>query len=154
MYNIVNAVIESKNYELVDMLKKLDTFWVQGRLTEEQHTELVALARENALPENSYAGLQKLIDHLYSSLNETRKEVESLKKRVSTLEGTAEDEAETPEDANEYPDYVQPTGAHDAYYTNVKMTFEGEKYICIAPEGVAVVWNPHVMPAYWQKVTE
>lgn len=154
MYNIVNEVIKSKDYELVDMLKKLDTFWAYGRLTEKQHTELVALARENALPENSYAGQQKLINDLYSSLNETRKEVESLKKRVSALEGTAEDETETPVDTDEYPDYVQPTGAHDAYYTNAKMTFEGEKYICIAPEGVAVVWNPHVMPAYWQKVTE
>jgi len=154
MYNIVNEVIKSKDYELVDMLKKLDTFWAYGRLTEKQHTELVALARENALPQNSYAGQQKLIYDLYSSLNETRKEVESLKKRVSALEGTAEDETETPVDTNEYPDYVQPTGAHDAYYAGDKVTFEWEKYICIAPEGVAVVWNPKVMPSYWQKVTE
>lgn len=55
-----------------------------------------------------------------------------------------------PED--EYPEYIQPTGAHDAYHTGDKITFNGKHYICIAPEGVAVVWSPDTYPAYWQEV--
>lgn len=47
---------------------------------------------------------------------------------------------------------MQPTGAHDAYHKDDKMTFEGGKYICIAPEGVAVVWSPTAYPAYWKLV--
>ena len=147
MYKIIKAVIESKRYELKDMLTKIDTFWVQGRITEEERNELVALARENALPENSYAGMQERMDLMY-------KELEVLKSRVKALESdnTTEDETEVPsEDTTEY---VAPTGAHDAYHAGDKVTYGGVKYICVAPEGVAVVWNPDVMPSYWQKVTE
>lgn len=146
MYKIVKAVIESKRYELKDMLTKIDTFWVQGSITEEEHNELVTLARENALPENSYAPLQERMDAMH-------KELEALKVRVKVLENTTEDE--TPEETTEdYPEYVAPTGAHDAYHAGDKVAYNGEKYICVAPEGVAVVWNPDVMPSYWQKVTE
>ena len=145
MYKIVKSVIEGKRYELKDMLTKIDTFWVQGSITEEEHNELVALARENALPENSYAGMQERMDAMH-------KELEALKVRVKALENTTEDETE--ETTEDYPEYVAPTGAHDAYHAGDKVTYNGEKYICVAPEGVAVVWNPDVMPSYWQKVTE
>lgn len=59
---------------------------------------------------------------------------------------------EIPDPSIEYPEWKQPTGAHDAYYKGNKVTFEGAKYICIAPEGVAVVWDPVTYPAYWQLV--
>ena len=157
MYKIIKAVIDSKRYELTDMLKKLDTFWVQGSLSESEYNELVALARANALPENSYAGLQERMDALYAQLTETRKELEALKARVKALEsdGTTEDGTteESPE-VDEYPEYVAPTGAHDAYYAGAKVTYNGVRYVCVAPEGVAVVWNPDVMPSYWEEVTE
>lgn len=55
--------------------------------------------------------------------------------------------------AIEYPEWKQPTGAHDAYHRGDKITFtDGKKYECIAPEGVAVVWDPVTYPAYWQLV--
>ena len=41
MYEIFKNVINSKRYNLDDMLKKIDTFWVQGDITEEQKNELV-----------------------------------------------------------------------------------------------------------------
>ncbi len=158
MYKVIKSVIESKRYELAEMLTKIDTFWVQGSITEEERNELVALARENALPENSYAGQQERIDTLCKELTETRKELEALTARVKALEpdGTTEGETEdsTEETMNEYPEYVAPTGAHDAYHAGDKVTYNGVKYICIAPEGAAVVWNPDVMPSYWQEVIE
>lgn len=157
MYKVIKSVIESKRYELAEMLTKIDTFWVQGSITEEDHNELVALARENALPENSYAGLQERMDALYKELTETRKELEALKVRIKALETDESEELpEEPEEEipDEYPEYVAPTGAHDAYYAGDKVTYKGKKYIIIAPEGAAVVWNPDVMPSYWQEVTE
>ena len=42
MYEITKSVIESKNYELTDMLKKIDVLWVQGSITEEQRNELIS----------------------------------------------------------------------------------------------------------------
>lgn len=53
---------------------------------------------------------------------------------------------------NEYPEYKQPTGSHDAYYKGDKVTFKGKKYICIAPDDYAVVWNPEEYPVCWQLV--
>lgn len=119
------------------MLEKIDTMWLQNKITEEQKTELVDLARENAKTENSYSDLQKQIEQAFS-------EIAALKVRVDKLDGTEPD----PE---EYPEYVQPTGAHDAYHKDDKVTYKDKKYICIAPEDV-VVWDPETYPAYWQIV--
>ena len=143
MYEIIKTVINSGRFELTDIFKKIDTLWVQGDLTEEEKTELVALAQEKAKPENSFAPLQDQIDKL-------AKNQSLLEKRVYALEHPQE----PIEPTEEYPEYKQPTGAHDAYYKDDKITFEGKKYICIAPDGVAVVWSPTEYPAYWQEVTE
>ena len=48
MYEIVKNVIESGQYELTDMLKKIDTIWLQGTLDDDQRTELIELARSRA----------------------------------------------------------------------------------------------------------
>jgi hypothetical protein len=47
----------------------------------------------------------------------------------------------------EIPDWVQPTGAHDAYNIGDKVKFAGAVY-----EGKinANVWSPSVYPAGWQ----
>lgn len=143
MYDIIKNVINSGRFELSDILKKIDTIWIQGDISETQKTELVSLAREKANPSDSYAPLQNQIDKAFEAINE-------LKNRVSKLENAGQvDPQPQPE---EYPEYKQPTGAHDAYHKDDKMTFKSEKYICIAPEGVAVVWNPEEYPAYWKKV--
>lgn len=31
---------------------------------------------------------------------------------------------------DEYPEWVQPTGTHDAYNTGDKVTYQGERYVC------------------------
>ena len=64
MYDIIKTVINSGRYELSDMLTKIDTVWVQGDITDDQKTELTALAREKADPAGSYAPLQEQIDTL------------------------------------------------------------------------------------------
>lgn len=144
MYEIVKNVINSKTYELTDILTKIGTLWVQGSLTSEQRTELISLARQNADPAASYAPLQEQINALADRLD-------ALTSCVSTLEQsgeTGEDEPEQP--AEEWPEYVQPTGAHDAYHNGDKITYNGQHYTCIAPDGTACVWDPDTYPAYWQ----
>lgn len=135
MYKIFKNVIENGSYELADILGKINVIWVQGGISEEERAELSALAREKADPERSYAPLQSQIDKLAGDL-------ESLSARVAALEGETEPE--------EWQEYVQPTGAHDAYYNGDKVIYNGDKYICTAPEGTACVWTPDAYPAYWQ----
>ena len=101
MYEVFKSVITSGNYELSDMLTKIDTIWVQGQITDEQRTELINLARQNATPEQSYAPLAQQVDALFENVAEIAAEVESLKSRVTTLEG-GEVTPPTPEE--EYPE--------------------------------------------------
>lgn len=149
MYEIIKQVILSKNYELSDMLMQIKKNCVRGDITEEQETELLALARENAIPENSYAGLQEQIDNLFEKISSLEGIVTVHTEEIAKLKG----EEPEPPVQEEYPEYVPPTGAHDAYHKGDKMTFtDGKKYECIAPDGVAVVWSPAEYPAYWKLV--
>ena len=49
--------------------------------------------------------------------------------------------------SNEYPEFKQPTGAHDAYAKGSKITFEGKHYISLID---ANVYSPTAYPAGWQ----
>ena len=51
---------------------------------------------------------------------------------------------------DEWPDFVQPTGAHDAYNKGDKVTFEGKHYISLMDGNV---YSPTVYPAGWQEQT-
>lgn len=124
MYQIIRNVIESKNYNLADLLKKIDTMWLQSEITDDEKNELIKLARENAIYENSIDIIKKL--------NE-------IEERLRILEGG--------EHAKEYPQYVQGKW----YYNGDKITFNGENYICIAPKGQVCTWSPQEYPTYWQK---
>lgn len=139
MYSIILSVINTGSFELTDILHKIDTLWLQGDIDDDQRAELIATAREKADPSASYAPLQKQVDKPADDLA-------ALAARVTALEGGGT------EPVDEYPAYVQPTGAHDAYHNGDKVTYNGTKYICIAPDGVACVWNPDTYPAYWQEV--
>ena len=117
MYTIIKNVITIGNYELADILNKIDTLWITGELTNEQHDELIALARDNATPEQSYAPLAQQVDALFENVAEIAAEVESLKGRVTALEG-GEVTPPTPEE--EYPEcknnHVSLPIQNDTYY--------------------------------------
>lgn len=49
---------------------------------------------------------------------------------------------------DEWPEFVQPTGAHDAYKTGDKITFNGEHYVCKMD---GCTWSPQDYPAAWEK---
>ena len=51
---------------------------------------------------------------------------------------------------DECPEYVQPTGGHNAYNTGDCMTWEGQQYISKINDNV---WTPAQNPAGWELVT-
>ena len=51
--------------------------------------------------------------------------------------------------SNEYPEFKQPTGAHDAYAKGSKITFEGKKYVSLID---ANTWSPSAYSRGWQLV--
>jgi len=47
------------------------------------------------------------------------------------------------------PEWVQPTGAHDAYNTGDRVTFEGSVYESTINDNV---WSPEAYPQGWQLI--
>lgn len=139
MYEIIKNVINSKDYELKDILYKINKMYIESAITEEQKTELDNLARTNANAENRYASLQVQINNICI-------ELDNIKSRLNTLEGTEE-----PTEPEEYPEYKEPTGQHDAYNTGDKITYNGKKYVCKMD---GCVWNPDIYQAGWEEVVE
>lgn len=135
MYEIILNVIKNQNYKLEDILKKIETMWIESKINDEQKDELIEKARENAIPENSYATINETVERLIV-------DVEDLKKRVLILEGGSDEQ-------EEYPEFVQPTGSHDCYNQGDKVTFKEKRYICKINN---CVWDPETYPAGWKEV--
>lgn len=50
---------------------------------------------------------------------------------------------------DEWPEFVQPTGAHDAYNKGDKVTFNGKHYVSLID---ANVYSPTAYPAGWKEI--
>ena len=48
----------------------------------------------------------------------------------------------------EWPEWVQPTGAHDAYNTGDKVTYNGKRYVSLIDGNV---YSPDAYPAGWEE---
>ena len=145
MYEIFKNTLKGQ-YELVDMLNKIAEYYIKGNLSKEEKEELEEEARQNANPVNSYAPLEE-------RLNELITRVDTLENKVSQLEKTTTGEPteEPSEPIDEYPEYVQPTGAHDAYHIGDKITYNGKHYECIFDN---CVWTPDAYPQGWKLMEE
>ena len=141
MYEIIKNVIDSGRYELSDMLTKIDIIWLQGNITDNQKSELAELARKNAIPENSYS-IQKQLDSIFVNLAELAATAKANMDAITVLQGGTVEEAIQ----EEWPEYIQPTGAHDAFNTGDRITFNGKHYICRMD---GCVWDPVTYPAGW-----
>ena len=137
MYEIFKNVLKG-DYELVDMLNKIAEYYIKGNLSKEEKEELEDEARTNANPENSYAPIME-------QLNEAFKRIETLEADVKELKG------ESTEPSDEWPEYVKPTGQHDAYNIGDKVTYKGKHYECIFD---GCVWNPDEYPTGWEEIIE
>lgn len=140
MKELFENVINNRDYELRDILNKIAERHINNDLTDDEKTYLEELARNNANPQNSYAPNEDLIAQLF-------KRVEALEKVVFVeTDEPVEDEEIV---VDEYPLYVQPTGAHDAYKIGDKITFNNKRYTCVMDN---CVWDPATYPNAWEEV--
>ena len=126
MKELFEQVIALKNYDLKALLANIDQYHIEGKLTDDERQELTQAAREGATADYDYAG-----------------EINALWAAVRALQQSISPPAE-----DEWPEFVQPTGAGTAYQVGDKIIFRGERYICILAH---CVWSPADYPAGWQK---
>lgn len=126
MKSIFEKVISRGGYDLNGLTKRINEYHISGHLTDNEREELLALARGDATP-----GM------------DLKAEVQKLWAAIRELQGNTDVPADVAE-------FRQPTGAHDAYFKGDRVTYGGKTYACVAPDGVACVWAPDVMPGYWE----
>ena len=90
MYEIFKNILNEGDYELVDILDKIDEYYIKSKLSKEQKEELEEEARQNALPENSYADFQKQIDDLAEKVKELQVTVNTNAQGMSTIKEAVE----------------------------------------------------------------
>lgn len=135
MYEIIKKVIEAKRFELSEILRKIDTLWLQGSITEEQKGRLVQLARE-------HANVQESID-VMAKLEEMNRRLVALEEKIKGIDFSDSEPNESTETIDGYV-------VGKWYYNGNKVSFEGKTYTCTAPDGVVCVWSPSEYPAYWE----
>ena len=145
MYEIFKNVINSKEYSLEDILKKIDTKWVQSEITDEQRDELITLAQANADPSHSNAPLQKQIEELskkHIALEETVTALSATVQKIKeTVEsgGTVVPEPEPPI-VEECPAWEPYNGIPPVkYQKGSKVTHNGKKWESMVDNNV---WEP------------
>lgn len=136
-------VIYNKEFSLRDILQKIDARYISGDLSLEDKVDLEYLARKYAKPENDYASVEQRLEEVF-------RRIEALENKVKTLEVT-ETKPSGEEVVEEYPEYVQPMGAHDSYKIGDKVTFNGKKYVSLIDGNN---WSLSVYPQGWKEVKE
>ena len=133
MKAIFESVINRGGYDLSDLLKKIDSYHIEGKLTDTEKDELYRKARGEATPNVDV--MAKLME---------------LEERVRKLEQAEVPEQGEPEEtpAESYPEFV----VGKWYYAGDKISYGGKNYVCSAPAGVVCTWNPDEYPAYWSVV--
>lgn len=145
MYEIFKNVINSKEYSLEDILKKIDTKWVQSEITDEQRDELITLAQANANPENSNAPLQKQIEAIAKQQNELKDTVTTLSATVQKIKETVESGGTVvpepePQPQEEYPAWEPYNGIPPVkYQKGSKVSHNGKKWESMVDNNV---WEP------------
>lgn len=125
------TVIKRGGYDLTAMLANIDRYHIEGKLTDDDREALYAMARHQPVPQYDCA-----------------KEIEALWAAIRKLEAGA---GNTGDNGEEYPAFVQPTGAHDAYQTGDGVTYNGQRYRCKMDN---CAWSPDVLPSAWEAVNE
>lgn len=142
MFETVQTIINAGGYDLADLTQRIKTLYALGELSEEEMTQLLEQAQDNANPDDSYAPLADRV----KAIEEWETTIEE---RLSKLEsGSSTDPGEPEEPADEWPEYVQPTGAHDAYHVGDKITYNGKHYTCAMDN---CVWPPDTYPQGWKE---
>ena len=144
MYDVIKIVIDAGGYSLPDVLGKIEREWVLGHLTDEERDQLIEAARANATPEGSMAPLQERMAAVELAVKAAQESIEAMDARLKKLEGQ---EPPEPPIADEWPEFVRPTGAHDAYPMGAKITYRGKRYVSLVD---ANCWPPDEYPQGWQ----
>ena len=152
MANILRNVIRNGGMPLSQVNERIETMYLNGRISGEERNELTELMHEKASPENEKGGWEELYKALAAKYNE-------LEARVTALEKAAGGEQEGDagnEGMQAIPEWKPWDGVSGGYKTG-DVVMHGGKYYVSEYEGAMNVWEPGtpgVDERYWKEITE
>lgn len=128
MKDVFKTVISKGDYDLTALLKKIDTYHIEGKITDEERDELYSLARQAPKAQYNYDT-----------------EIEKIWEAIRALQSNNNTEGDT----NPPEEFKQPTGAHDAYMKGATVVYNGKTYKSIIDNNV---WSPDTYPNGWEVI--
>lgn len=136
MKEIIMEVIVSGVYNLADVLRKIDTMWVQSSITDDDRQELIQAAQEHANPSYCYSPLQDQINAAVKRIDKLVSDVSVLRATVEKLGG----EVQEPDTPDEWPAWYAWDGVGlSPWQKDSKCTHNGKKWVSQVKDNV---WEP------------
>lgn len=157
MKTIFESVIREGTYNLTDIINKAHEEYVASRLTKEEREKVIALAQENAKPENNYAEINARIDKVFEEISSLRETVNANAKGMAAIKEAVEKlgaSVQAPEEPEmeEWPEWYAWDGISlNPWNDGSKCTHNGERYISKVNNNV---WEPGAVGVYdniWEK---
>ena len=153
LHGIIKQVIESKDFKLSEITRRIEKRCFEGRISEEERDELLVLANQNASAEKEKAPTQIQLDAIFENLGEIGQALKVLTERVVKLEGTESEGDEPTEETEEYPQWQRWNGIDKIpYQTDSKVTHNGVKYISMVDNNFWEPGAPGVYENIWKKL--
>ena len=138
MFEFLKQAIVSHMYtDLNAMTAKVDKAWAMSAITDNERSELLAMLR--AEQPRYDLDVQDEIAKLWAAVKEIRQRLASV---PDSTPGSGEGSTEASE-------WVQPTGAHDAYNAGDRVLYNGSVYESTIDGNV---WSPLVYPDGWELI--
>ena len=138
------ATIRTDTYDLKTILSRIEFFYAKGEITEDDRVALIEAARARAIDAMG-------ID-VKEEISAIMQRIVAIEARVTAIEEELEPEpgpGPDPEPEPEVPDWVQPTGAHDAYNIGDRVRYQGKIWESTINGNV---WAPDIYPAGWKEI--
>lgn len=148
MKSVFINLINRGRYSLAEILRRIDTYHAEGKLTDAEREELYSMAREHADYTEAIDVASRFVE-IDFAIRELQKVVSSIEDSLKAIaESVGMEVPDTGVSDKTYPEYASGKW----YYADDRVTFENERYVCVAPEGQVCTWSPVEYPAYWSKV--
>ena len=142
MFETLQTIINSGDYDLTDLTQRIKTLYALGELSEEEMTQLLDSAAANANQDAMLPDMSERVGAL-----ETR--MAAVEERVGKLEAGGVEPVEPEEPVDEWPEWVRPASKDTQYRKGDKVTFNGRHYLCVKNN---VSSSPDEDPKRWQLV--
>lgn len=150
MYTILRSIIISGKDSVSMLTHKVDMAWAEGRITDDQKTELDKLIFEYKNPETESPELAALYKRLEAQVAILEEKQADHERRITTLEG-----GEIPvEPPTIVPAWEPWDGITDQYQYGAAVT-HGEKYWLDVLKDMQNTWEPGTVDErYWKEISK